>query len=74
MRHYVLTGGNPVATIFGYWGKGSVPEGCFAVVHDGELTNGGTGPILSINTFFVDLGRASVEAERLNTPTLRTAV
>ena len=43
MDSYIIAGPCQIGTVFGYSGQ-DLPAGKFAVVTDGEYTDGGTGP------------------------------
>ncbi len=44
MKLSILAGPADCGNIFGYYKKGLVPEGKFAIVTYGEYANGGSGP------------------------------
>lgn len=62
---YVIEGPADMGNWGGYWKPGLLPEGRFAVVHDGEYTNGGHGPISVGGKMFRTREAAEKELRRL---------
>lgn len=63
---YVLQGPQTIGNIFGHYGH-LVPEGKFAVVSDGEYSNGGYGPSQAIKGLFAsseEAQQAIADSER----------
>ena len=61
----VLEGPADCGNLFGYWKIGLVQAGQFAVVADGELTNGGFGPSIVCQTAFASREAAEGEMRSL---------
>lgn len=66
MNHYVIAGPSGMGNSFGFFNAGLLPAGKFAVVHDGEYSNGGYGPITTNGRCYGSRERAEEEAAKLN--------
>ena len=65
-KPYILPGPADAGNQFGYFKRGIVPAGAFAVVEDGEYANGGYGPSLEGRGVFGTREEAEAEIIRLS--------
>lgn len=61
----VLAGPADCGNVFGFYKPGLIPAGKFAVVSDGEYSNGGRGPSVEVATLFATIEAAEAEMRRL---------
>jgi hypothetical protein len=64
MKTYILEGPADAGNLFGFWKPGLIPAGKFAVVEDGEISNGGYGPSIVTQQVFNSREEAEIEIRR----------